>query len=65
VQHLVRYFLVKDGAPRPPAELTVEASSLDGARAAARGRLEADGYRVRSLTFGPTGLVAYVEERAP
>jgi hypothetical protein len=65
VQHVVRYFLVKDAAPRPPAELTVEASSLDGARASARSRLEADGYLVRALTFGPTGLVACVEERAP
>ena len=65
MQHLVRYFIVKDGAARPPAELTVEASSLDGARASARTRLEADGYSVRALTFGPAGLVAYVEERAP
>ena len=65
MQHLVRYFLVKEGAPRPPAELTVEASSLDGARASARTRLEAEGYLVRTLTFGPSGLVAYVEERTP
>ena len=33
-------------------------------RVAARCRLEADGYRIRALTFGPTGLVAYVEQRA-
>ena len=65
MQHLVQWFVVKNGLPRPPAELTVEAPSLDGARAAARARLEADGYSVRALTFGPTGLVAYVEERAP
>jgi hypothetical protein len=65
VQHLVRWFVVKNGLPRPPAEFTVEAPSLDGARAAARTRLEADGYSVRALTFGPAGLVAYVEERAP
>ena len=64
MQHLVRWFLVKNGLPRPPAEFTVEAPSLDGARASARAGLEADGYSVRTLTFGPTGLVAYVEERA-
>jgi len=65
VEHLVRWFVIKGGLPRPPAELTVEAASLDGARAAARTRLEADGFRVRSLSFGPTGLIAYVEERGP
>jgi hypothetical protein len=65
VQHLVRRFLLKGGVPVPAHELTVEAPSLDGARAVARERLEADGYRARSLTFGPTGLVAYIEERAP
>jgi hypothetical protein len=63
VQHIVRVFVIKGGVPTPAPELTVEAGSLDRARAAARERLEADGYRVRALTFGPTGLVAYVEER--
>jgi hypothetical protein len=43
----------------------VEAPSLDAARASARERLEADGYSIRTLTFGPTGLLAYLEERAP
>lgn len=43
----------------------MEAPTLDDARASARAKLEADGYRVRALTFGPTGLVAYVEERSP
>ena len=58
--------MVKSGLPRPPAELTVEAPSLDAARASARERLEAEGYySVRTLTFGPTGLLAYVEERGP
>lgn len=65
MQHLVRWFVIKGGVPGAPTELTVEASSLDGARTSARARLEAEGYRVRALTFGPTGLVAYVEERAP
>lgn len=57
--------MIKNGVPAPPAELAVEAPSLDGARAAARERLETEGYRIRSLTCGPMGLVAYVEERGP
>jgi hypothetical protein len=57
--------VVKGGVPTPAADFTVEAPSLDGARAAARRSLEVEGYRVRSLSVGPTGLVAYVEERAP
>jgi len=51
------------GPPKPGRALTVEASSLDGLREAAREKLAAEGYRVRSLSFGPKGLVAYVEER--
>jgi hypothetical protein len=65
VQHLVRWFVLRGGVPAAPAELAVEAVSLDAARVATRERLAADGYRVRSLTFGPNGLVAYVEERTP
>jgi hypothetical protein len=42
----------------------VSAPSHDAARAAAREQLEADGFRVRALSFTPDGLVAYVEERA-
>lgn len=49
------------GPPRPARALTVEAASLDGLREAARTKLAAEGYRVRSLSFGPKGLVAYVE----
>jgi hypothetical protein len=51
------------GPPGPPRELSVEAPSLDGLRDAARMKLVAEGYRVRSLSFSPKGLVAYVEER--
>ena len=49
------------GPPNPARALTVEAPSLDGLREAAREKLAAEGYRVRSLSFGPKGLVAYVE----
>lgn len=69
MEHAVRTFVIPKleagAAPRPGPPLSVDATTLDGARASARARLEADGYRVRSLTFGPNGLVAYVEERDP
>jgi hypothetical protein len=65
VQHQVRLFVLKGDVPAPAEDLVVDAVSLDKARVAARARLEADGYRIRALTFGPTGLLAYVGERAP
>jgi hypothetical protein len=43
----------------------VSAPTIDAARAAAREQLETDGFRVRALSVGPAGLVAYVEELAP
>lgn len=51
------------GVPHPADEREVEATTTDGIRAAARSELEADGYRVRALSFTEDGLVAYVEER--
>jgi hypothetical protein len=47
--------------PQPAGELLVEAPSFDALRNAARHALSSEGYRIRSLSFGPTGLVAYVE----
>lgn len=55
---------VPGGPPRPARELTVQATTVDGLREAARTKLAAEGLRVRSLSFGPKGLVAYVEEQA-
>jgi hypothetical protein len=55
---------VPGGPPRPARELTVQAATVDGLREAARSKLADEGLRVRSLSFGPKGLVAYVEERA-
>ena len=52
------------GPPEPARELVVEARSTDEARDAVRARLTDDGYHVRSLSFGPKGLVAYVVETA-
>ena len=51
------------GPPEPARELVVEARSIDGLREAARAKLAGEGFRVRSLSFGPDGLVAYVETR--
>jgi hypothetical protein len=68
VDHAIRVFIVPAppavGAPQPGRARVVSAPSLDAARAAAREQLEADGFRVRALSVGPAGLVAYVEERA-
>ena len=52
------------GPPEPAREIAVEAASVDGLRAAARAQLASEGHRVRSLSFGPRGLVAYVEATA-
>ena len=65
MQHRVRLFVLKGDVPTPAEDFVVDTESVDKARIAARARLEADGYRIRALTFGPTGLLAYVGERAP
>ena len=54
---------VPGGPPNPARELTVEASTIDGLRAAARTQVENEGLRVRSISFGSTGLVVYAEEK--
>lgn len=68
MDHTVKVFVipkerVPGGPPKPARQITVQALSVDGLLAAARGKLTADGFQVRSLSFGPQGLVAYVEER--
>jgi hypothetical protein len=69
VDHAVRVFIVPSppavGAPQPDRPRVVSAPTIDAARAAAREQLETDGFRVRALSVGPAGLVAYVEELAP
>ncbi|QRK08547.1 hypothetical protein JQX13_53130 [Archangium violaceum] len=47
--------------PEPAPEFTVEARTEDGLLDAARTELASRGYRLRSLSFSPTGLVAYME----
>ncbi len=68
MDHPLRVFIVPTspaGAPlRQGAARVVAAPTVDAARAAAHEQLEADGFRVRALSFSPGGLVAYVEERA-
>ena len=53
---------IPGGPPEAARELVVEARSIDGLRDAAQVRLIDEGYRLRSVSFGPRGLVAYVEE---
>ncbi|MCP4678725.1 MAG: hypothetical protein GY854_25090 [Deltaproteobacteria bacterium] len=50
------------GPPSPAGTIEIEATSKDGFLTAARSALEADGLRLRALSFSPTGMVAYVEE---
>lgn len=51
------------GGPAEAArEVKIEATSLDGLRKVAEAKLMSEGYRVRALSFSPTGLIAYVEE---
>lgn len=68
MQAAVRVFVVPGAglvsAPVPDQGLSIEAPTTDGLRDAARAALVAAGYRVRSVSFGPAGLVAYVEPRA-
>jgi hypothetical protein len=51
-------------APTPTTPFKVVATDHDAAREAAHAELAARGLRVRALSFGPNGLVAYVEEPA-
>jgi hypothetical protein len=65
VQVLLRQIVVRAGVPAVPSERTLDAASLDEERAVARERLEAERFCVRALSFGPTGLPAYIEGRSP
>ena len=50
------------GPPDPPQELVVEAPTRDLLRQAVRNAVEAEGLQLRSVSFGPDGLVVYAEE---
>ena len=66
MQRTVKVFVIPPGRspggpPEPARPMVVEAKSVDALRDAARAKLEGEGYRVRSLSCGPKGLVVYVE----
>ena len=68
MQRTVKVFVIPpDRAPGWPPEaarqMVMEASTTDALRDAARAKLADEGFQVRSLSFGPKGLVAYVEPR--
>jgi hypothetical protein len=69
VEHLVRVIVLAGSRSgerlRHRPALTVVAAPFNVGGAAAHEQLKADGCSVCSLTFSPTGMVAYVEERAP
>jgi len=50
------------GPPEPPKELVVEAATRDGLIGAARAAVGELGYELRSISFGPVGLVVYAQE---
>ncbi|MBK7537547.1 MAG: hypothetical protein IPI49_19685 [Myxococcales bacterium] len=62
---MLTFFVVRDGrqAPEPAFKLQICAATTDGLLEAATETLQARGMTVRSLSFGPDGLVAYAEVR--
>jgi len=68
VQSSVKLFVIladraPAGPPDPAREIQVEAPSVDLLRAEARAQVAELGYRVRTVSFGPDGLVVYAEMR--
>ena len=66
MQRTVKVFVIPPdrtpgGPPEPARQMVVEARSTDALREATVAKLTAEGFRVRSISFGPKGLVAYVE----
>ena len=66
IQRSVTLFVIPTGhgpagVPEPAASFSVEAARVDELRAAVREVVEGRGLRLRSVSFGPKGLVAYAE----
>lgn len=63
MRRTLKLFAIPAGKPpgSPPEPGTVEAATEDGLRGAAGALVAERGQRLRSLSFTPTGLVAYVE----
>jgi len=53
---------VPGGPPNAAKEIAISARSLDGLREEARAVVVSEGLRVRSISFGPSGLIVYAEE---
>ncbi len=69
IKRTLKIFVVEPAqlrsAPQPGPELEVEARSLDGLlEVSARLLWEGGHGKLRSLSYGPEGLVAYVEREA-
>lgn len=65
----LKVFLLKRGevraAPEPVGEIPIQSDTVAGLLSAAEDALRAAGHgQWRSLTYGPSGLVAYVEGAA-
>ncbi len=60
--YLIPRDLAPAGPPIPLETIEITAPTTDGLLTAARAALETDGRRLRSLSFGPGDLIAYVEE---
>lgn len=58
----LKVFIIPPGkSPEPGFGLELEARNEDGLRAAAHQALADRGLRVRTVSFTPTGLLAYAE----
>jgi lysozyme family protein len=67
MQREVRLFVIpKDRVPAGPPQacepFSVEAPTMDGLFNAAKAEIADRGFRLRSVSYGPKGLVAYAEE---
>lgn len=50
------------GPPNPARDIDIQADNLDELREAARRHIEAENLKVRSISNGPGGIIAYAEE---
>ena len=53
---------VPAGPPEPPQDFAVESATRDGLRHAAMALVAEKGLQLRSVSFGPDGLVVYAQE---
>jgi len=50
------------GLPNPAIEKEIEAPTVDLLREKASEYLKSEGFRIRSISFSPVGMTAYVED---